>query len=145
MEETGLAFRQLFCRAMDCGVMFFICHSCYRGQAYCSTECRQKTRREQLRQANRRYQQTTEAREDHRDRQQNYRERRVGRVTDQSSTDGCGWSRISQPLATWESKPPTLEKPDDLSKRTWRENFRRIFCTICGRWGHFIDVFRQRE
>lgn len=124
--------------------MFFICHSCYRGQAYCRDECRQKTRREQVRQANRRYQRSTEARLDHRDRQRDYRQRRFRRVTDQSSTNGCGWGRISPPLVK-ESESPTTEKPDDLSQRTWRERFRRIFCIICGRWGHFIDVFRQRE
>jgi len=72
---AALVFRQLFCRAANCGEMFFICLSCYRGQTYCSTECRQKARREQLRQANRRYQRSLEARLDHRDRQREYRRR----------------------------------------------------------------------
>ena len=137
--EAGRGFRQLFCRAVDCGVMFFICHSCYRGQAYCNDACRRKMRREQLRRANRRYQETTEARQDHRDRQRDYRQRRFGRVTDQSSMGGCSWGSISEPLVT-EPKSPTEEKLDDLSKR---ERFRRIFCVICGRWGRFIDVFRR--
>jgi hypothetical protein len=137
--EAGLTFRQLFCRAVDCGVMFFICRSCYRGQAYCNAIGRKRTRREQLRQANRRYQQTTEARLDHRDRQRDYRQRRFGRVTDQSSKDGCSWGRISEPLVT-ELKSPVEEMPDDLSKQ---ERFRRIFCIICGRWGRFIDFFRR--
>ena len=81
---AGVVLRQLFCRAAGCGAMFFICLSCYRGQTYCSGECRQKSRREQLRQANRRYQRSWEARLDHRDRQREYR-RRCNRVTDQSS------------------------------------------------------------
>ena len=137
--EAGLTFRQLFCRAVDCGVMFFICHSCYRGQAYCGDVCKRKTRQEQLRQANRRYQQSTEARQDHRDRQRDYRQRRFARVTDQSSRDGYGCGRIFEPLVT-EPKSPTEERPDDLSKQ---ERFRRIFCVICGRWGRFIKVFRR--
>ena len=144
MEETGVACRQLFCRAAGCGVMFFVCHSCYRGHAYCTEECRQMTRREQVRQANQRYQQSIEARLDHRDRQRDYRQRRSCRVTDQSSTNDCSWGRISQPLVKLQSEPPTREKTsDDLSKRTWRESFRRIFCILCGRWGRFIAVFRE--
>jgi hypothetical protein len=123
--------------------MFFICRSCYRGQAYCSAACRQKTRREQLREGNRRYQQTIEARLDHRDRQRDYRQRRLSGVTDQSSAVGCSWGRLSRALVKPESKSPTAEKPDDLSQRTWRERFRRIFCIICGRWGRFIDIFRE--
>ena len=30
-----VVFRQLFCRGSGCGVMFYICGSCYRGQVYC--------------------------------------------------------------------------------------------------------------
>ena len=70
-----VAFRQLFCRAVRCGVMFFICRACYRGQAYCSDECRRQSRDEQLRKANRRYQQDPEVREDHCERMREYRRR----------------------------------------------------------------------
>jgi hypothetical protein len=101
-------------------------------------------RREQVRQANQRYQQSTEGRLDHRDRQKDYRQRRSCRVTDQSSPNACGQGRISQPWVKLESEPPTTENPtDDLAKRTWRESFRRIFCILCGRWGRFIAVFRR--
>jgi hypothetical protein len=120
-------------------MMFFICRSCYRGQRYCNDACRKKARREQLRQANRRYQRSSEARLDHRDRQRDYRQRRSGRVTDQSSSGKPGCGRITRTLVA-ESKPPTREKPDDLSRR---ERFHRIFCMLCGRWGQFIDVFHR--
>lgn len=68
-------FRQRFCRA--CRALFFICSYCDRGQVYCSETCRQPARRAQLRQANRRHQQTARARLAHSRRQHAYRLRRA--------------------------------------------------------------------
>jgi hypothetical protein len=124
--------------------MFFICLSCYRGQTYCSAECRQKTRREQLRQANRRYQRSLEARLDHRDRQSEYRRRRFCRVTDQSSPAPSSCGRIDSALALV-STPPASEQSDDLRQWTRQTRFHRIFCIVCGRWGHFIEICRARR
>src|SRR5262249_11159654 len=44
-------FRQRFCLASGCGAMFFICPYCDRGQRYCSDNCRQRSRLEQVRAA----------------------------------------------------------------------------------------------
>ena len=44
-----MAWVQLFCRGSGCGVMFYICHSCYRGQVYCGERCRRRMRRQQVR------------------------------------------------------------------------------------------------
>lgn len=139
---AGVVLRQLFCRAAGCGAMFFICLSCYRGQTYCSRECRQKSRREQLRQANRRYQQSWEARLDHRDRQREYRRRRCCRVTDQSSLtpDSCG--KINPELVPFTR--PALAESDPLHQRSRQEGFHRLFCIVCGRWGQFVEIFRRR-
>jgi hypothetical protein len=124
--------------------MFFICLSCYRGQTYCGAECRQKARREQLRQANRRYQRSLEARLDHRDRQREYRRRCFCRVTDQSSPAPYSCGRIDRALALV-STPPASEESDDLRQRTRQARFHYIFCIVCGRWGHFIEIFRARR
>ena len=67
--------RQRFCRGVGCGAVFWICRHCDRGHRYCSDRCRRKARRQQLRAANRRHQQSREGRLDHRDRQRAYRER----------------------------------------------------------------------
>ncbi len=77
------------CRAEDCGVVFDVCRSCYRGQAYCGDRCREKGRRQIHREANRGYQRTPWGRDDHRDRQRDYRERRRQQagVTDLSCAD----------------------------------------------------------
>ncbi len=67
-------------------MIFWICRSCDRGQQYCSERCRQKTRRQQRREANRCHQQSPEGRLDHRDHQRAYRQRQAwARVTDQGS------------------------------------------------------------
>ena len=68
-----------------CGVVFWICCHCDRGHRYCGERCRQKTQRQQGRDANRRHQQSQEGRLDHRDRQRDYRERCRRRVTDHTS------------------------------------------------------------
>ena len=140
---SGLVLRQLFCRAVGCGAMFFICLSCYRGQTYCSQPCRVKSRREQLRQANRRYQQSWEARLDHRDRQRAYRRRRYSRVTDQSSLAPYSCRRMARAPAAV-SMAPAAEDSMNHGQRTRCEHFQRLFCSVCGRWGQFIEVFRRR-
>ena len=61
-----VVLRRLTCHWPDCGLVFYICNSCYRGHRYCGKTCRKKARREQRRRANRRYRQSLEARLDHR-------------------------------------------------------------------------------
>ena len=139
---SELVLRQLFCRAVDCGAMFFICLSCYRGQTYCSQPCRQKSRREQLRQANRRYQQSLEARLDHRDRQRQYRRRCRGRVTDQSSLAPYSCRRINRARLGESTALAAKQYPRLRSSQL--ESFHRLVCSVCGRWGQFIEVFRRR-
>lgn len=143
---SEVAFRQLFCRAAACGVMFFICRRCYRGQAYCSTQCRHKTRQQQRRKANRRYQQDPEVGQDHCDRQREYRKRLCeSRVTDQSSLIEHSWGSIYEPLAAIQAASPPEEESVDAPKVTRLERFSRIICHICGRWGQWISAFIRRE
>lgn len=144
--ESEVSFRQLFCRAADCGVMFFICRPCYRGQAYCSEECRQQRRQEQRQKANRRYQQDPEVRRDHRDRMREYRKQlREIRVTDQSSIIDCGSGSISGSLVKAEPEMPAAEELHDQPKAKWHERFSRIVCIICGRVGRFVAARIRRE
>ena len=62
------------CRGPHCGVLFWVCSHCDRGQCYCSQTCRQEGRRQQLRAANRRYQRTEAGRRAHCRRQRTYRQ-----------------------------------------------------------------------
>ena len=84
MSEICLRPRR--CRAPDCGALFWVCSHCDRGQCYCSQTCRQESRRQQRRAANRRYQHTELGRRAHRLRQRTYRQGHAkSRVTDHGS------------------------------------------------------------
>ena len=93
-----VVLRQLFCRWPHCGLVFYICNSCYRRQVYCGDSCRDKARQQQLRRANQLYGQSEEARLDHRDRQREYRERCRLRVTDHTSAGNDRSVKIEEPV-----------------------------------------------
>ena len=143
---SEVPFRQLFCRAAACGVMFFVCRRCYRGQAYCSARCRRTTRRQQRHKANRRYQQDTGVRLDHRDRQREYRRRLAGRrVTDHSSIRELPWGSICEPATATAVQSPPEEESCDAPKPGWLERLGRIVCRVCGRLGRWVTAFVRRE
>ena len=84
---STVGYRTLRCRGVGCGAVFYICRSCYRGQAYCGDECRAPAQRRQRRTANAKHQRSPEGRLDHRDHQRAYRARcRLRGVTDTPST-----------------------------------------------------------
>jgi hypothetical protein len=132
--------RQRVCRGPGCQTVFWICTHCDRGQRYCSPSCRAEARRQQHRAANHRYQQSPEGRLDHRDRQQQYRQRRCRpRVTDQSSLSvispapfGCG-ETIPTPVAV-ALRVRAPGRPEERAEFWLR-------CSICGRPGRFVDPF----
>jgi hypothetical protein len=120
-----IPLRQRFCRAEACRSVFYVCRCCDRGQRYCSEQCREKARREQRRAANRRHQQSPEGRLDHRDRQREYRHRRVARrVTDQRSGER-GWALTLGFLKLAAAQSAGAE----------------LICCVCGRRGTLIDPF----
>ncbi len=127
--------------------MFLICRPCYRGHAYCSEVCRRQTRQRQRLEANRRYEQDQEVRQDHRDRQRAFRERQRGAgVTDQSSAADRAWCRMAGPLAeTRKIQPAEKNNAQDSQKPAWGGRFLGIVCIICARVGRFITAFTRRE
>jgi len=135
-----LPFRQRCCLWAPCGMVFYICRCCDRGQRYCSSHCRQKARREQRRQANRRHQDSDDGRLDHRDRQKAYRRRHPKKsVTDHTSvpTPYC---------ATINSEKVLIAKQGSIScfVPSPTGNYSRagqVVCRFCGRTGIFINPF----
>jgi hypothetical protein len=130
-------FRQRFCRAPACRVLFFICSYCYRGQVYCSQACRQPARRSQCRQANRRQQQTLRGRLAHSRRQHAYRlrrtrayyRRRENKVTDHSSQ------------ALLRVRPSRRVSSLYLRAANFaplRSHRGLVVCQFCGRQGRFL-------
>jgi len=131
-DACKVTLRQRLCRANDCGALFFICCHCDRGHAYCSERCRQKTRRQQRREANRRHQQSAEGQLDHRDRQRLYRQRRKQPtqppddilVTDHGSKETVEYASISGPHS---AVPLFLAG--------------LVSCRVCGRLGLLVNPF----
>ena len=131
-----VVLRRLFCRGSGCGAMFYICSSCYRGQVYCGDRCRQKARRQQRRLANRRYQQSEEARLDHRDRQRDYRQRcRLRGVTDHTSAGNGRSGKIGEPARETGRSTPLAEELQDRPRFERLPSAIRPVCMLCGRGG----------
>jgi hypothetical protein len=68
------SLRFIVCRR--CGQVFFLCPRCDDGDAYCDKPCAKAARRDSVRAAGRRYQQTEAGRAHHAARQQTYLDRR---------------------------------------------------------------------
>ena len=130
---STVGYRTLRCRGVGCGAVFYICESCYRGQAYCGDECRAPAQRRQRRTANAKHQRSPEGRLDHRDHQRAYRARcRLRGVTDTPST-GRPRSATIAPLGghpairpvcivcgrVWDA-PHTPRPPSRATRRTTR-------------------------
>jgi hypothetical protein len=138
------AFRQRVCHFPPCSTVFYLCRHCDRGQRYCSAHCREKALRLQRREANRRHQQSPEGREDHRDRQREYRQRLKARVTDKSSLPASPYVNLTVPPAreSVEAAPALGLRPspwadDDEDSSGW------VVCQICGCRGRWIDPFDE--
>ncbi len=85
---------------------------CDRGQRYCSVECRQASRRRQVREAAQRYQRTFGGAENHRLRQRRYRDRRTvtrGCVTHQPRPDGA--RMVENPAFSSKIQRPSTPNP----------------------------------
>ena len=130
-----VVLRQLTCRWPDCGLVFYICNSCYRRQAYCGKTCRDKARGEQLRRADQRYRKTKEALLDHRDRQREYRERCRLRVTDHTSAGNGRSVKIVEPVKETERSTPLTEGLQDRPRFERFQDAIRPVCMLCGRGG----------
>ena len=86
---------QYQCHRDGCHTIFYICPGCYRGQRYCSEECRIHVRRSQHRDASATYQQTEAGRENHRRCQHAWQGALLKPllIRDKSCFDRCPWSR----------------------------------------------------
>ena len=75
-------------KCFACQNIFFVCKGCWRGQRYCSVECRQKSRREKLRIYQKKYSRSLKGRESNRLRQQRYRKNRKTVTHHSSNVEG---------------------------------------------------------
>ena len=102
-----------------CSLVFCVCRSCWRGQAYCCDSCRKEARRRSHSAAQKRYRSTFKGREAHRLAQ---RRRRMGRVK-----------------KTVDDQPSTPAGIGLIVLHT-----RRGCCCFCGREGVIVECFPRR-
>ena len=109
-----------------CQKSFVICKSCYRGHCYCSQQCRELGYALAKRKARHVYEQSHEAKLDHRDRSKRYRKNISEKiVTDKGSK--ISPLRVSQHLHPHEELQNLPEKGFCIScgKQVWDQ--RRIY------------------
>lgn len=146
--EAQSAFRQGFCRAPGCGLLFLICSHCDRGQVYCGSSCRGTARRLQCRAANLRHQQSEEGRLDHRDRQRDYRQRQAAaRVTDQGSQAPLAYDTLAgDPITdTGQALSRACLSLALPARSLFQAGRLTLACFFCGRLGRFINPFSDLE
>ena len=135
-------FRQRFCRAPACRVLFFICSYCDRGQVYCSQTCRQPARRDQRREANRRHQQTLAGRLAHSRRQHSYRLRLAHacyRRSENKVTDHSSQAQLRVRPSRRVSSPYLMSTIFLFVLSTFWADSGLVVCQFCGRRGRFLQ------
>lgn len=134
-----IEIRQRVCRGPGCGIIFYICRPCDRGQRYHDGVCRHRARLAQRRKANQEYQASFVAKLDHAARQRAYTERKkLKKVTGQGS-------KTAGPSVTIESAPTRTgvitKKPEKEALHGRPNPFQAhqdagsglVFCVVCGR------------
>lgn len=107
--------RLVKCRRAGCDLVTALCRRCFRGQGYCSSECRRKVRREQCQRAQRRYLEKRSGRRKQAAAAASYRRRKKGQPTPRSKIV------IDQPLSS--------NEVSDYSRSCTAR------CSRCGRLG----------
>lgn len=110
------------CLRCHCQVM--VCQPCDHGQRYCSGQCRKIARRESLKRANKKYQNSLKGRFNNAERQHRFRRRKKLKkkiVTDQGSPTKLSHDLLINKLCIFEKQPKT--SPIQANKT----------CHFCGR------------
>lgn len=129
-----------------CRRQFCICRHCYRGHAYCSTECSAAARYEQVRDARRRNRAGEYGKLNHSDQESARRERRrkvqtvcVGDHTSPVVIVSCTLPVPGAPYSNFAgSEPPGRES--DHVPAVFKPVQQRVRCIVCGREGSFVHL-----
>ncbi len=106
-----------------CAQTFYVCRSCWRGQAYCCQGCRRAAQKEARCKAQRKYRQTVKGKEAHCRQERNRRLRQSEKTMDDASTNpGMIHDNVSS-------------KPDCTGP----------CCHFCGKIGQIVDFFPWRD
>lgn len=120
-----------------CKASFCVCRRCWRGQAYCSEECRRLGRGRVHREAQRRYRQTLKGKKAHRQaenrRRHGWSKKNEKKMDDPSSKE-LAWCAIGLLV---------YARFLTLRARAWFDRSGR--CHFCGSRGRVVDRFPRRE
>ena len=124
-------------RCTWCEMNFCVCQRCWRGQAYCSEECRRLGRRRVHREAQKRYRQTAKGKKAHcqaENRRRHGWSRQNERKMDDLSSRGLAGRAIGLVVyACW------------VLARTRVRGDSTRGCHFCGGKGRVVDRFPRRE
>jgi len=115
-----------------CYTPFYVCQSCWRGQAYCSDTCRLSASRASHRKAQQRYRQTEKGKRAHRLSENHRRHRQKAdqkNMDDPSSTPALSVYKMASKNKTEVSLPAANPH----------------FCHFCGRPGVVVEKFPRRH
>ena len=119
-----------------CGLFFCICRSCWRGQTYCSDECRIAGKLKRQSEAQRQYRQTPKGKKAHRE-AENRRRHRISKKSQKNMDDAS-----TTVLPAW---CITLRIFTQLLILRSRAGFDRTGrCHFCGASGEIVDEFPRR-
>lgn len=105
-----------------CGCQVLICSYCDRGNIYCAGNCSELSRKEKLKEAQKRYEETDKAKKAKAKRQQQYRQRQKEKATHQGS----------KTIRLYDLLLLELEKLKKKRKNSHFTNSTHYFCHFCG-------------
>lgn len=120
-----------------CGRLFCVCWSCWRGQSYCSAECRIAGRRRAHREAQRRYRQTHRGRCAHREAECRRRKRLAKKIVDDR-----GSTSISTGCKIPSAGSLSIIQVGDFHGKAGLD--KEEHCYFCGASGRIVDKFPRR-
>ena len=117
-----LLLKEIICKR--CGNIFYVCQSCWRGQAYCSDACRTANKSKAHRKAQQKYSRTENGK----------------KVRALAASRRRRLSHSKKTVADTASKPVSDHvKKDDQESTTLLPH-----CLFCGRTGSIVDHFPRR-
>ena len=119
-----------------CHLIFFICRRCWRGQAYCSDECRHCGKRRLHREAQRRYRQTSKGKKTHCE-AENRRRYGLSKKNQKNMDDASTTALPSRCITLL-----FFARLVVLHARAWFDRTGR--CHFCGCCGKIVDEFPRR-
>ncbi len=109
-------------RCKRCDSIFYVCHSCWRGQAYCCRLCRKKAQLESHRKSQEKYRQTEKGKIAHRRQEKKRRLKNSQKTVDDD----------------------TSTPPKSNGNLCVTPSFSHPCCCFCGRKGLIVDQFPRR-